>query len=151
MEEIDWELIYTHWPELFDPPQSDAISHVIFTTTTPGEVDDLTAAFRRVFGVRRLDGNAVQALWLEAMESYHRARVVGNLAVFDQEAASSGKLRLIWFDGQMDVVRKARVGVEHARELAPFNYGDSLKNRQFRAWWDDPTNVKFGPVYAFRF
>jgi hypothetical protein len=83
------------------------------------------------------------------MEPYHRALVVGNIAGFDEEAASSGELRFIWFDECGLVVHEARVEVEDAQKLAAFQYGDFLKNPELIKWWNDPGNVKVGPYQVF--
>lgn len=147
--EIKWQTIFNALPELLELPECDALKHVITAKIVEDKTSVFISSLERALSAACLEKHEAQELWMLWMESYHGAVVVGNIAIFDEEAASSGQLRFIWFDECGGVVREARVRFENAQELAAFKYGESLTNLVFLKWWNNPSNVQVGPDYAF--
>ncbi|KAJ5381782.1 uncharacterized protein N7496_004210 [Penicillium cataractarum] len=165
-KELEWETLFTVLPELLELPQWDAINYSLTAEAAREEVSTFRKEIQRllndtnlnVFGAKSEgESESVQlgefgmphAFWMKWTDSFHGALVVGTIALFDKEAALSGKFRFIWFDDNGFVVREARVWFEQVSELAAFRYGESLQNPDFLAFWNDPSKVTIGLRYAF--
>lgn len=126
---IEWKTIFTVLPELLELPQWDAINYFLTAETSKEEASILQRDVQRLLNDTGLnnfrdqsegDSENVElgesglphACWMKWTESLHGAIVVGAIGLFDEEAASSGKLRFIWFDDHGSVVREARVWFE---------------------------------------